>query len=86
MLLCARLARRPENKDNPFTKLLDGQADFRPSDFRSKARKQWWRESAYRLANPSVDHFPALKAAIESDIALARRDPAKQAAYCAYQA
>ena len=82
-VMCA-IGTRPENKDNPFTKLLDGQADF-VLDFRSKARKQWWRESAYRLANPSVDHFPALKAAIESDIALARRDPAKQAAYCAYR-
>ena len=58
------LGTRPASKDNPFSKLLDGQADF-AVEYRSKAVKQWWRPSAIRRGNPSIDHFPkSLKQAI----------------------
>ena len=78
------LGTRPESKENPFSKLLDGQADY-ALEYRSKARKQWWRESAIHTANPSLDHFPSLRYAIERDARLARRDPVKLAAFRAYR-
>ena len=78
------LGTRPASKDNPFSKLLDGQADF-AVEYRSRAKKYWFRESAIRQANPSLDHFPALRDAIERDARIARTDEAKLAAFMAYR-
>ena len=39
----------------------------------------------YGRANPSLDHFPSLKAAIERDARLARSDEQKLAAFRAYR-
>ena len=68
----------------PFPSLLDGQADF-AVEYRSRAKKYWFRESAIRQANPSLDHFPALRDAIERDARIARTDEAKLAAFMAYR-
>ena len=78
------LGTRPDDLDNPFSKMLDGQADY-GLEFKSRARKQWWAASAIRTANPSLDHFPSLKAAIERDARLARSDEQKLAAFRAYR-
>ena len=78
------LGTRPSSKDNPFCKLLDGQADF-SVEYRSKASKQWWRDSAVRMANPSIDHFPSLKAAIDRHSRMARRDENQLASFRAYR-
>ena len=78
------LGTRPSDADNPFTKMLDGQADF-VVEYKSRAKKYWWKESAIRTANPSLDHFPSLKEAIDRDARLARRDPAKLAAFRSYR-
>ena len=75
---------RPADPDNPFTKLLDGQADYR-LEFRSRAGKTWYTPSAARVANPSIAHFPSLERTIRREASLAKGDPARLAAYRAYR-
>ena len=78
------ISTRPESKENPFTKMLDGQADY-GLEFKSRAGRGWHKDSAIRTANPALDHFPALRAAIERDRRIARQDPQKQAVFRAYR-
>ncbi|MXY96386.1 MAG: hypothetical protein F4Z29_01235 [Gemmatimonadetes bacterium] len=78
------LGTRPDDSDNPFTKLLDGEADF-VAEYRSRAKKTWHSDAAIRAANPSLDHFPALRQVIERERREARRDPVRLAAYRAYR-
>ena len=75
---------KPESKENPLSKMLDGQADY-ALEFKSRAGKGWHTDSAIRTANPGLDHFPALRAAIERDRRIARQDPQKQAVFRAYR-
>lgn len=78
------ISTRPDDKDNPLSKLLDGAADY-ALEFRSRAGKGWDKDSAIRTANPALDHFPALRAAIERDRRIAKEDPAKIPAFRAYR-
>ena len=78
------ISTRPADKDNPLSKLLDGQADF-ALEFKSRAGKGWYKESAIRQANPAIDHFPALKAAIDREVRIARTDPSKIGSFRAYR-
>lgn len=76
------LGTRPDSETHFFAKALDGGADYsqvhaaRPGD-------PPFRWSTIRRANPSVDHLPALAAAIRRDRDKARRDPAMFSAYAA---
>ena len=76
------LGTRPDSETHFFAKALDGGADYsqahaaRPGD-------PPFRWSTIRRANPSVDHLPALAAAIRRDRDKARRDPAMFSAYSA---
>ena len=78
------LGTRPSDSENPYTKLIDGQADY-ALEFRSKAAKTWYSKSAIARANPSLSHFPSLKAAIEREKQEARGDLARLAAFRAYR-
>ena len=78
------ISTRPEDPENPLSKLLEGQADY-ALEFRSRAGKGWAADSAIRTANPALDHFPALRAAIDRERELSRHDPAKLASFRAYR-
>ena len=78
------LGTRPSSKDNPFSKLIDGQADY-VLEYRSRAAKQWYKPSAIKTANPSLAHFPSLAAAIHREAIQARSDVARLAAFRAYR-
>ena len=78
------LGTRPESDEHPFSKLLDGDADY-ALEYRSRARKTWWSEAAMRAANPALSRFPVLKEQILRERDLARRDPSARARYFSYR-
>ena len=78
------LGTRPESDEHPFSKLLDGDADY-ALEYRSRARKTWWSEAAMRAANPALSRFPVLKEQIKRERDLARRDPRARARYFSYR-
>ena len=78
------ISTKPSDRDNPMSKMLAGQCDY-ALEFSSRAGKGWDKDSAIRTSNPAIDHFPALKQAIDREREQARHDPQKLAAFRAYR-
>ena len=64
---------RPSSQDHPFEKMLTGGADYSQVHAASETDKPFLVRT-WRKANPSLDHMPDLRAAIDKEAARARKD------------
>ena len=71
---------RPADPEHFFAKLLDGQADTSLC-YSAPADADPLDEGAWASANPSLEHFPDLRIAIEREAATAAQDPAAMVAF-----
>ena len=74
------LGTRPADPEHWFSKALAGGADYSQSHA-AEADAPPFRVKTWRRANPSLAHMPDLEAAIRTEAAEARRDPALLAAF-----
>ena len=72
---------RPDSPDHPFQKVLDGHGvGFRLS-FQARANDPPFQRRTWKRANPGLDHFPDLEAAIRQEAETARADPEQLASF-----
>ena len=71
---------RPADKEHFFSKLLDGEADTSLC-YSAPADADPLDPQAWASANPSLEHFPDLRIAIEREAALAAQDPTALASF-----
>ena len=72
---------RPDSPDHPFQKVLDGHGvGFRLS-FQARANDPPFQRRTWKRANPGLDHFPDLEAAIRQEAETARADPEQLAQF-----
>ncbi len=72
---------RPAFADHPFQKMLEGGADYRQVHAAQKGKHDPFKLGTWRKANPSIDAFPDLRAAIKAEAARARKDADKLASF-----
>ena len=74
------LGTRPADGEHWFSKMLAGGAVYAQTHA-ARADDPKWRKSTWRRANPSLPNMPDLEAAIRTEAAEAKRDPALLAAF-----
>ena len=78
------LGTRPRSREHWFSKLLDGVGEYAQTHQAAPDDKPFTART-WRKANPSLDHMPDLKIAIEAEAKIAKRDPAMLPQFRAYR-
>ncbi len=72
---------RPDSPDHPFQKALDGHGMGYRLSYQARENDPPFHRRTWKRANPGLDHFPDLEAAIRQEAVTARMDPEQLASF-----